>query len=131
MGPALLFTSNNTQILFVSLRSLRCPNCASEARGLLGALLTNHVAGGHAQGGKVSLYTHVGGPKAGFSYIDLQVADWGGKTIQNCSFGGNAPLQVRPWSYPQPTSVMALSNVFVKSGLPSYFFLGLLSFMIL
>ena len=42
--------------------------------------------------GKTCFYTHVGEAKALFSYINLQVTDSvGGKTMQNFSFGGNAP----------------------------------------
>ena len=54
----------------------------------------NDVAGGHAQGGKTCLYTHFGGAKALFSYIDLQVADsvGGSITLQNFSFGANTPV---------------------------------------
>ena len=38
----------------------------------------NHVAGGHAQGGKTCLHTHSGGAKALFSYKNLQVTGYDG-----------------------------------------------------
>ena len=43
---------------------------------MLCKFLSNHVTGGHAQGGgKTFWYTHFGGAKALFSYINLQVTD--------------------------------------------------------
>ena len=39
----------------------------------------NHVTGGHAQGGKPCLYSHLGGAKALFFYINnIQVTDFVG-----------------------------------------------------
>ena len=62
---------------------------------------TNHVTGGHAQGGKTCLHTHFGRSKALFSYRNVQLSD---------SIGGQnhakffiwwaippCPLQVLAW----------------------------------
>ena len=65
--------SRNMQNSFVSVSSV-----AKRKDTKCNRFCTNHVTEGHAQGGKACFYTHFGGAKVLFPYINIQVTDFVG-----------------------------------------------------